>query len=191
MRSFISIDIPDELKKEVKALQELFRKCDADVRWTRPEAMHLTLKFLGNVEEKQVEEIKTILKEIALQTPLINIKLNGAGVFPNQKAPRVLWVGIIEKDGILDNLQKRMDAELLKIGFEKEKRDFKPHLTLGRIRSQKGKERLVKLLEDAKDKEFGVFTATDIKLMKSELRPEGSVYTELARFGFKRTEEKM
>lgn len=184
IRSFISIDIPDELKKDVKALQEMFKKCDADVRWTRPEAMHLTLKFLGNVEEKQIEEIKIILKEIALQTPLINIKLNGAGVFPNQKSPRVLWVGIIENDGILDNLQKRMDAELSKIGFEKEKRGFKPHLTLGRIRSQKGKERLVKLLEENKDNELGAFTASDIKLMKSELRPEGSVYTELARFGF-------
>lgn len=187
IRSFISINIPDELKKEAKALQEMFKKCDADVRWTRPEAMHLTLKFLGNIEEKQIEEIKIILKEIALQTPLINIKLNGAGVFPNQKLPRVLWVDVIENDGILDNLQKRMDAELSKIGFEKEKRGFKPHLTLGRVRSQKGKERLVKLLEDVKDKEFGAFTASDIKLIKSELRPEGSVYTELARFGFGRS----
>jgi 2'-5' RNA ligase len=184
IRSFISIDIPDELKNEVKALQELFRKCDADVRMTRPEAMHLTLKFLGNVEEKQIEEIKKILKEIALQTALINIKLNGAGVFPNQKSPRILWVDVIEKNGILGSLQKRMDAELSKLGFEKENRDFKPHLTLGRIRSQKGRERIVKLLEDVKDKELGVFTAKDIKLMKSELRPEGSVYTELARFGF-------
>lgn len=117
--------------------------------------MHLTLKFLGNVEEKQIEEIKIILKEIALQTPLINIKLNGAGVFPNQKLPRVLWVDVIENDGILDNLQKRMDAELSKIGFEKDKRGFKPHLTLGRIRSQKGRERLIKLLEENKDKELG------------------------------------
>ena len=101
--------------------------------------------------------------------------------------PRVLWVDVIENDGILDNLQKRMDAELSKIGFEKDKRGFKPHLTLGRIRSQKGRERLIKLLEENKDKEFGAFTAEDIKLMKSELRPEGSVYTELARFGFGRS----
>ncbi len=184
IRSFISIDIPDELKKEVKALQELFRKCGADVRWVRTEAMHFTLKFLGDVEEKQIEQIKKILKDIALHTPLITIKLNGAGVFPNQKIPRVIWIGIKDEDGALDDLQKRIDAELSKLGFEKEERNFKPHLTLGRMRSQKGREALIKLIEEVKDKKLGAFTVADIKLMKSELRPEGSVYTELARFEF-------
>ncbi|MEK6680597.1 MAG: RNA 2',3'-cyclic phosphodiesterase [Nitrospirota bacterium] len=184
IRSFIAIEIPDELKNDVLEIQKRFKAVSADASWTRTDGIHLTLKFLGNVEEKKIEDIKRILEEIARGTQRIKIKIGGVGAFPNQKMPRVLWIGIRNEDGALEGLYKRIDAELSEMGFEKEDRDFKPHLTLGRMRSQKGREGIIKLLEESKDKELGVFIASDMRLVKSELQPQGAVYTELGRFGF-------
>jgi 2'-5' RNA ligase len=186
IRSFIAIEIPDRLKNDVLEIQNRFKAGSADASWTRIDGIHLTLKFLGNVEEKKIEEIKRILEEIARSTQHIKIKIGGVGVFPNQKMPRVIWIGIKNEDGSLEGLYKRIDEELTRMGFEKEGRNFKPHLTLGRMRSQKGREGIIKLLEEFKDKEIGVFTASDIRLIKSELRPQGAVYTELGRFSFGR-----
>jgi 2'-5' RNA ligase len=184
IRSFIAIEIPDGFKNDVLEIQKRFKAGSVDVSWTRIDGIHLTLKFLGNVEEEKIEEIKRVLEGIAGGTRHIKIKIGGVGVFPSQKMPRVLWIGIKNEDGSLEGLYKKIDAELSKIGFEKEGRDFKPHLTLGRMRSQKGREGIIKLLGEFKDKEIGVFTASDMRLIKSDPQPQGAVYTELARFGF-------
>lgn len=184
IRSFIAIEIPDGLKNDALEIQKKFKACNADASWTRMEGMHLTLKFLGNVEEEKIEGIKRVLEGIAGATQRFKIKIGGVGVFPNQKMPRVIWIGIKNEDGMLDGLHKRIDAELSEMCFEKEGRDFKPHLTLGRMRSQKGREGIIKLLGEFKDKEIGVFTASEMRLIKSDLQPQGAAYTELARFEF-------
>lgn len=179
MRCFISISIPDEIKKGMTAIQERLKKSGADVSWTRPEGMHLTLKFLGEVEENRIKDIETALSISIIGIQPFTLDVAEIGTFPDVRRPRVVWIGLNENGSNLIKLQKNIEKEFERLGFTPEKRGFTPHITLGRIRSRKNIEGLLNLINDEKTIDLDGFEVMNIHLMQSELRPTGAIYTEL------------
>ena len=176
LRCFVAIDIPDPVKKEITEMADILKKYDADIKWVNVENLHVTLKFLGSTPEKSVPEIReSLLKAVSSFQPFY-IKINGTGVFPDRKFARVIWVGV-ENGEMLPELAADIDVSMSLLGYKKEEREFKPHLTLGRVRSREGTANVVNELDNFKDKEFGLFTVDRIRLMRSELKPRGSEYS--------------
>ncbi len=156
----------------------------ADVRWVNPASIHLTLKFLGNIEEGKVEEIAQGIQGGIRGVKSWSAAIRNMGAFPSLRNPRVVWIGIEDQGGQLVRLQNEIEKEMSKLGFEKEKRAFSPHLTLGRVRSPRGKDELAKYLLDKRERAFGEIRVDRIILFKSELRPSGAVYTALRELVF-------
>lgn len=161
------------------AIQGSLRASGADVSWTRPEGMHLTLKFLGEVEEKRVPKIEAALDSVVNGIGPSSLSVSGMGTFPDRRRPRVVWIGLKEDGDRLIKMQENVERELGAIGFPAEKRGFTPHITLGRIRSNRNIEKLLDLIEKEKGVNLDGFTVTNVYLMESKLRPTGAVYTEL------------
>lgn len=179
MRCFISIPLPERIKKGMLAIQERLKASGADVSWTRPEGMHLTLKFLGEIEEKMLQEIEAVLGIAVDGLRPFSLEVAGIGTFPDMRRPRVVWIGIRENGDSLVKLQRGLEKELGMIGLPVEDRRFTPHITLGRIRSPKHVDRLLNLIEEEKDIGLDGFEVSNVHLMRSELMPAGAVYTEL------------
>jgi len=180
IRSFIAIDIPDDIKKKITAVQSELKESSADVKWVRPGSIHLTLKFLGNIEEGQIKEIGEKISESAKAISPFSIAVTCIGVFPHMRNPRVIWIGLEETEGKLSALQKGIEENLQMLGFEKEERGFSPHLTIGRVKSSKGKSRLIEMLERKREERFHQsISVHEVRLMKSDLKPTGPVYTVL------------
>jgi 2'-5' RNA ligase len=181
MRTFIAIEIPPEVKSVLAAFQSELRRVGANVGWSNPESIHLTLKFLGEVDEKLVREIGQICVDLAAEYQPFQLGLAGVGVFPNARKPRVLWAGLsgdVEKTA---EMQRLLNDRLTPLGFEREEKDFNPHLTLGRIKSEK-KIRELLAVANAYPLAPLAFDVRELVLMKSELLPAGARYTSLAIF---------
>lgn len=139
--------------------------------------MHLTLKFLGEVDEDRIPAIQTLMSETAVASPAFALTFKGTGVFPPQaRTPRVLWIGTEEQPAIL-GLAERLAAALERVGFEREERPFRPHLTLGRVRHGSGIHDAVAELEKNRDTPFGEMTVRRITLFRSILKPTGAEYS--------------
>jgi 2'-5' RNA ligase len=180
MRTFIAIEIPTEIKSALTALQTDLRRAGADVSWTKPENMHLTLNFLGEVDERRIGEIEKACVSSSAEFQPFTLSLNGTGVFPNARQPRILWAGVAGEIEKAVEMRRRLEERLALIGFEPEEKDFRPHLTIGRVKSNR-KTRELLALADAHGLPALSFVVTEIVLMKSELRPEGAEYTPIAR----------
>jgi len=179
IRSFLAIELPRTILKKIEEVQGDLRQSHADARWVNPENIHLTLKFFGNIDESKIEPIiKSIEGPIQTMAPL-HLMVRGVGAFPHLKNPRVIWMGLVDGVNILSSFQKQLETELGKVGFQPEDRSFHPHLTLGRVKSSKGKEELLMRMEKYKEEEFGDFHVARVILFKSELRPSGPIYTPL------------
>ncbi len=178
MRSFIAIELPETAKSALAELQQEFKKCGADIRWVKPENIHLTLKFLGNIDEKNVDKVVKIIKEVCNRYNMFTLEVKGIGVFPNIKSPRVLWVGI--NGGVLAELQGEIEDGMASLGFERENRKFTAHLTLGRFRSSMGKEGLLEAIKLHEKDSFGSINVKSIFLMRSDLNPAGAQHTKIA-----------
>ncbi|MBT9131705.1 RNA 2',3'-cyclic phosphodiesterase [candidate division NPL-UPA2 bacterium Unc8] len=175
-RVFIAIDIDEEVQQRLADIQGKLQKCDADVRWVVPENIHLTLRFLG-----YVSHLKCIFK--ATEDSVCDIEpfklfLSKIGVFPDLKRPRVIWAGIKESK-ILSVISQNLSGLLKQCGFPEDKRDYHPHLTLGRVRSSKNKEGLVRAIEINENWDGGLLMAKKIKVMKSILKSEGAQHSSL------------
>ena len=182
IRSFIAIEVPRELKSGLEDVQRELRRTEADVKWVRPEAIHLTLKFLGSVRQEDVEIIcRAVAPVIALWAPF-EIGIQGMGGFPSLRTPRVVWVGVDRGKENLASLQQQVENKIAELSFPPENRPFSPHLTLGRVRSFRGRENLAQAVESRKGLEFGIFQAREVILFRSELKPSGAVYTRLREF---------
>jgi RNA 2',3'-cyclic 3'-phosphodiesterase len=175
-RCFIAIGISDSIKKEIGKLLDIMQKHDADIKWVEPENIHLTLKFLGSTPDTLLPEVRESLSNILSSYKPFYIKIYGTGIFPNRKYPRVIWTGINDSD-ILDKMKGDVEQAMALLGFQKEDKKFNPHLTLGRVRSSKGVMNIVSELDNYKNMEFGNLHVDRIKLMKSDLKPKGAVYT--------------
>jgi 2'-5' RNA ligase len=175
-RGFIAIDIETNQK-----IIELFNKIGqtgANLKIVEPQNIHITLKFLGDTDEKLIEEIEQIIEKSVKENNPFEIKLTGTGVFPNPGYIKVVWIGI-EENGIIGEIAGRIDEQTHKLGFERDKRRFSPHLTIARVKSAKNKDRLIQVLNQYSDTEFIKFKVESIKLKKSELTPKGPIYTTL------------
>jgi len=180
LRTFIAIDIPGNILSEIRELQEGIKDYGFKIRWVRPESIHLTLKFLGDIKAVKINEIaEAISKTVVRYTP-ISLQAKGVGVFPGIKRPQVLWVGLAGQLEPLVSLQKTLDENLETIGFPMEKRPFKGHLTMGRMKAKIDVKKFGEVLMTFRSFESEAFTADRIILYKSELKPSGAVYTELA-----------
>jgi len=149
------------------------------VKWVNPEQIHLTLKFFGNIEASKVEPITNFVEGVTQTTSSFHLIARGMGAFPHLKNPRVIWIGLVDTKEILIPFQKELDVRFEKIGFQAEDRSFHPHLTLGRMKSGRGKEELASRIEKYREVELGEFQVEEVVLYKSDLRPTGSIYTAL------------
>jgi 2'-5' RNA ligase len=182
MRLFIAAVIPDFALKKILAVQALLRTgLERSIRWTNPDAIHLTLKFLGEVPEPKKTEIWNSIEPICNDVSSISVDCSKIGVFPNIHSPKVVWLGL-KIPPALYQLQTEMNKGLVNFGIEKEEREFSPHLTLGRINTYL-KNTEVSFLKE-RIAEFSTemivsFQIDKISLIKSDLKPSGPVYTVL------------
>ncbi|MBE0425519.1 MAG: RNA 2',3'-cyclic phosphodiesterase [Nitrospirae bacterium] len=176
LRCFIAIGITEPIKKDIGEIIGLLTKYDVDVKWVIPENIHITLKFLGNTPDVLLPKIKSSLSDIISYYKPFYIKIYGTGVFPNRKHPRVIWVGVKNTD-ILAKIKNGIEESMESLGYQKEDKEFNPHLTLGRVRSQKGIHNVIAELDNFKEKDFGTIRVEGIKMMKSDLKPGGAKYS--------------
>jgi 2'-5' RNA ligase len=185
MRTFIAIELDKTIKVTLSALIQKLDTGGRNIRWIKSQGMHLTLKFLGEVSEDKITEVKTVLGSIAKDYSRFPLSLKGTGTFPPAaRIPRVVWIGI-EKNEFLQNIQARVENELHNIRFPKEKRTYHPHLTLGRVKGPQNIETVMETLNQYKETEFGGMTVNKITLFKSTLKPTGAEYTILSEFYLK------
>lgn len=193
MRTFVAIDIPDEIRQKIAAYMEGLRRFAPEVRWVSPESLHVTLKFIGEVPPERVGDVTATLKRIDAEQ--FDISFRETGFFPNPRAPRVFWVGVVA-DARLERLAAAVDQSLVALPglkLEPEKGPYRPHLTLarsgsGRPRPKPG-DRPSSSLQRLGDKlsalgapDFGTMTAREFFLYESKLSPQGARYTRLEEF---------
>ncbi|MBC8433378.1 MAG: RNA 2',3'-cyclic phosphodiesterase [Desulfobacterales bacterium] len=179
IRTFIAIELPEKIIDSIRRIQERLQPYGFNVRWVRPQNIHLTLKFLGNIQKVQTEKINQAIFESAHGFAPISIAAKGIGAFPSIKRPRVIWVGLVGQINQLQKLQKTLDEKLAANGFPKEKRKFKGHLTLGRVKNKIDPQRLFEAVKEFAGFESEPFVTDTVALFKSELKPTGAVYTKL------------
>ncbi|MCX7822753.1 MAG: RNA 2',3'-cyclic phosphodiesterase [Syntrophobacterales bacterium] len=181
IRAFIAIDLPEIVKRDLENLQKILMSETKKIRWVRPEGIHLTLKFLGNIRINFIQKIEEIIKGVVQHYKPLRLTPKGCGAFPSLKNIRVIWVGLEGDVDILRELQKTLEQELEVIGFPKEDRHFTPHLTLGRAKDSYRDERLSKaLLLNASTFQSSSFYADEIVIFKSTLTPSGAIYSKIS-----------
>ncbi len=179
IRTFIAVELPENIIALISKIQEALKSFGLSVRWVRPANIHLTLKFLGNINPEAVAQIDTVICDAVKPFAPIPLTVKGMGVFPGIKRPRVIWVGLGGQVATIIELQKILDEKLNALGFPSEKRPFKGHLTLGRVKGHINSERLMAALQQHSAFESDTFFAETVVLLKSVLDPKGSVYTKL------------
>ncbi|MFH1194068.1 MAG: RNA 2',3'-cyclic phosphodiesterase [bacterium] len=178
-RLFIALEIPENVLDKVITIRDEIYGEDRFVRWEGKEKLHITLKFLGDVEESKTELIIDALKETANKYRKIKCSFNKFGIFFKDHILRILW-GEIEYENHLNDIVNEIEDRMEKIGFSKEKRRFKAHFTILRIKGREDKEKINKFVQHNFDKID--YTAENISLIKSELLPKGSVYKRIETF---------
>ncbi len=195
MRLFVALDIDDNLRGGIARFLDGVRGFAPDARWARPESLHVTLKFIGENSEEQVEKIKRLLETITADAFAMNFR--GYGFFPGARAPRVFWIGV-EAGSQLSSLAATVDENMASLDIPKEEHAFSPHLTLARGRGGSGSprkptgdgpgrnfQRLQEKLAVLPAPEFGTMTVREFFLYQSQPSPSGSKYTKLAGFGLR------
>ncbi|MBN2315660.1 MAG: RNA 2',3'-cyclic phosphodiesterase [Sedimentisphaerales bacterium] len=185
MRVFIAIDIDEQIRKDLGRLQDELRgKADVrkgDVKWVRPEVMHLTLKFLGEIRDEQAVEVCNITKEVASRHTRFDVDIETVGCFGGRSA-RVLWIGAGQHCEELMQLQADLEEQLEAAGWPKEARKFSAHLTLCRIRNVKAGFTLAQLAKEYENHDLGTMAAGSVTVYQSELEPQGPIYTSLGNY---------
>ncbi|MCI0416442.1 RNA 2',3'-cyclic phosphodiesterase [bacterium] len=184
MRLFVAINLPEAIEMKLEEFQHQLKPFARDAKWVNPFGIHLTLKFLGEVKPEQVPEVHKAFEESAQEFGPVNVVVKGCGFFPNERRPAVFWVGV-EGDS-LKPLQQSMEERFALQGFEKENREYSPHLTLARFRDPHGRLPLVHEANKRKTNGFGDFTASEFHLYQSVLKRTGAEYTILKSFSLRR-----
>lgn len=184
IRAFIAIPLPGEVKAQAREIQAQFRNTGLRLRWVKSHGMHLTLKFLGEIDRTQAAALETALEAAAGTTTVLNLAAKGLGVFPTLKKARVLWMGVAGETPALHAVYQHLETQLTPLGFKSEKRRFNAHLTLARAKGRLDPARLVGALETVGGFEPVPFAARELVLYRSDLKPDGAVYTKLAAGSF-------
>jgi 2'-5' RNA ligase len=178
MRLFIAIDLPTDLRTALAEVQRELRPLADKTKWVAAESIHITLKFLGEVPDKQIDDIHDALTGLTWKPFMITVR--GVGFFPGTRSPRVFWAGM--EAPTMQELTEQLDARLERLGFEKEKRKFRPHITLARARDTRMDPALVAAASKFEEHEFGSFTADRVFLFRSNLKPVGAIYEKVKEY---------
>jgi 2'-5' RNA ligase len=182
MRIFIALDIPGAVRDVLADLRPRFESLSAAARWVRLETAHITLKFIGEVPDDVVDRVRTTLEPLRVRPPL-ELRFAGLGFFPDERRPRVFWVGM-DGGALLTDLVSAIESRLEPLGIPREKRSFRPHMTLARFDSAKGLDPLRKAAAEFTSTEFACASVTAFHLYQSVLKRSGAEYTRLATFPF-------
>jgi len=189
-RLFIAVNISDAIQHHIFVFQDELREKIKGVTWVKKNALHLTLKFLGEVSEENMAKLSEELAALGEKNSSFAMEIKGTGVFPNWKAVKVFWAGVEQGAQQLRDLSQELEQRLAGLGCAKEQKDFNPHLTLGRIREHQGVPQqktsiLQAYFNQKKDFSFGVQKTAGLTLMQSTLTPEGAVYKQVQSFNLK------
>lgn len=178
MRSFIAIGLPQEVKDALTDIQQKLKKTQVDAKWVKPENLHLTLKFLGDINDNQLHNIKIILKEAANNQGVFTASISTLGAFPKIIYPRIIWAGLKKGVQEAEKIAKELEERIAKIGIPKEKKGFSSHITLARIKSNLNKNNLIEELNrlTLNFPEGLEFKVAKIDLMKSTLSTKEPIY---------------
>jgi 2'-5' RNA ligase len=179
VRTFIAIDLEPGLGTALQGLVRALKATRADVRWAQTNGLHLTLKFLGEIDEEKAAVVKKLLGVVARRHASFPLRLEGTGVFPGEHRPRVLWAGFAAEPGLLA-FQNDLECELEREGFPREERPFHPHLTLGRVKGPGRIHEALLELEKHRSGSLAEMTVHKVALFESRLRPEGAEHIVLA-----------
>ena len=188
MRLFIAITPPNDARERMTRVIEELKPLSRAPRWVRPEALHLTLKFLGEVDELQLPQVKAAMKDIRASKSL-EMRFRGVGSFPKHDRPRVIWAGV-EDNGALAAVAEALATRFEPLGFRREEREFSPHMTLARINSRERLDNLVGAAAGFASYDFGAMHASEFELFQSTLKPSGAEYASIAKIRFAGEEER-
>ena len=175
IRSFVCVEVPRRIQERILAVQDELRKTGARVSWVRHSNIHLTIRFLGDLRASRVHQVTQAIEKSVVGTAPFELEAGGTGCFPSSRNPRILWVGLTLVPESLSRIRNTLEDELARIGFERESKKFSPHLTMGRIRSTDGAQQLSeRLLSIGFEPER--FPVNAVVLMRSDLKPTGSIY---------------
>ncbi len=185
MRAFLASTLPVSLRDALAGQIEELTNCvpDRSVRWVEPGNIHLTLKFLGEISPERAQLVVDAARPVAARTQPFDLEASGVGLFPNPRRPTVIWVGVSGPDSRLSTLQVELEGALASVGFEAERRAFHPHLTLGRARrglASSAQAALADGLSCVEVGSLGRWRVGGLTLMRSELRPDGPRYSQVA-----------
>jgi 2'-5' RNA ligase len=190
IRTFLALELPPAVISLLHKVQQDLKRMNIRARWVRPENIHLTLKFLGDINSGDIEKIGTAMAAAAIEFPPITLTARGIGVFPGIKRPRVIWMGLGGDIRSLLALQSRLEQELAEAEFPKDKRSFKAHLTLGRIKQSAGPAVIRQVITEHATLSSDDFTCNQVILFKSDLKPSGAVYSKLQQTRLGTTDDK-
>ncbi len=176
-RIFVAVPLEESLRGAVRDLQQQMENAGAVARWTRPEQLHFTLQFLGEISAAQVARVKVATREAAAGAAPFPISLRGLGAFPSFQRPQVIWIGVADGREPLQALAGGLGEALAKQRFPSEPRPFRPHLTLARVRSTRNWGELVRALGDFRDTDVGGQQVDRLIVFESHLSPKGPSYT--------------
>jgi RNA 2',3'-cyclic 3'-phosphodiesterase len=179
VRLFIAIEIPDTLKEALAALQLELKQARASLSWIRPENIHLTIKFLGEVGEDRLDDVVRVTAAAASNSPPAELGLSEIGVF-DERRPRVVWAGLKGDLTVVERLRSDLDERLGEAGFARESRPLRPHLTIGRFKAPRGARELIALASGYALPDVS-FLASEIVVVQSKLHPQGARYTVLSK----------
>ncbi len=180
IRTFVAVLIAENLKEEIGRVQEHLKKLAPDVKWVACENLHVTLKFLGDVREDQVPKVCAAVDEAARAHSPFEMRISGLGAFPNPARARVVWTGIEAGYDQMRKLAETVDANLAELGFEREKRAFKSHITIGRVKASRLLGKLAEGIEEVDASNLGAQQVTCVSVMQSELLRGGPVYSPMS-----------
>jgi 2'-5' RNA ligase len=185
LRTFIAVGLDKAIRDRIAALQETLGRAGSDVKWTEVENLHVTLLFLGEVDDREVPEVCRAVSDRTKEHASFTMKVETAGCFPNVRRPRVLWVGVGNGAQELVALHDDLEPPLLELGcYRREDRKYSPHITLGRVKSDRPTHQLSAELAKQAGWKGGEIVVKDVLVMSSQLGPAGPVYTVLSRAKF-------
>lgn len=180
VRAFLAIDLDDDLKPKINKIIKEFKQIDTKIKYVELLNLHLTLKFFGEIDTDGLEVLEEKIANVVSEFKPFDIKVKGCGAFPNNNRIKVIWVGI-DDDETIRELHDKLDKEFVKLGFDKDKK-FSTHLTIGRMKSGKNKDKVKSTIEEFSDVEIGEMKVDKITLKKSTLTPSGPIYEDLKVF---------
>jgi 2'-5' RNA ligase len=186
IRAFVAISLPQTIKQELSDFQDQLKKSNLSARFTNPFSLHVTLKFLGDIETAALDQIKICMEKAAADIPVHTLFASGLGVFPSVRNAKILWAGIGGQTDVLELISKKLDPDIFQnFGNKKETNRFSPHLTLARIKSPVPPEQVAQLIEVHENFKSQNFSVSGMQLYKSTLRPSGARHDSIYSVSFK------